>query len=309
MMRIKRDFSTSWRLLAVAAAGCALLALAACATAPPPPPPAPPPVVIPMDQCVACHNSTPNPGCDGIPGTADDAPNVMGDGTAAAGKGKSPKAFDDGTFGFNVNGHGANGTAQGAPRPTLHPNLACTACHDISSPQPGTHFACVKDANRELNTRQWPGKPADTRNTNTSHLVARYLPPAGSALEQQTAFDDYCAYACHRDAGVTDMRHGRHPGGVSDKVMEFSLANGTTDDPKRDRGLDRRLIPWTIDDLTTAAAADPPKVRYYGTCVSCHDPHGTETRQKTRGTNKMVLRNWQGISMQPFCGSACHTMP
>ncbi len=160
-----------------------------------------------------------------------------------------------------------------------------------------------------MNTLQWPGKPADTRNVNTSHLVAGFLPAAGSAREQQIAFDDYCAYACHRDAGLPDMRHCSNVAGVPDKVMEFSVANDTTDDPKLDRGLDRKLVPWTIGDLTVAAAADPPKVSYYGTCVSCHDPHGTATLQKTRGTNKMVLRSWQDTFMQPYCSSACHTSP
>jgi hypothetical protein len=268
-----------------------------------------PTLILTPDHCEACHNGTPDPGCDGVAGTADDAPNVMGDGGSAAGKGRMPKAYDDGTFGFAVNGHGANGTAPAAPLPSLAPDLSCTACHDMSSPQPQTHRNCVNDVNRELNTLQWPGKPADTRNANTSHLVAGYLPAAVSARERQVAFDDYCATACHRAAGVVDMRHGTHVGGVHDKVMEFSVDNDTTDDPKRDRGLDKRLTPWTIDDLTTAADADPPRVRYYGTCVSCHDPHGTATQQKTRGTNKMVVRNWKGTSMQPFCGSACHTMP
>lgn len=294
------------RCLGAAAAGCALLALVACATAPPP---APPLRAIPMEQCEACHNSSPHPGCDGVPGTADDAPNVMGDGTRAAGRGRSPKPFDDGTFGFNVNGHGANGTAAGAPLGSFRPSLACSDCHDTSSPQPAAHFACVNDVDRELNTKQWPGKPVDTRNANTAHLVAGYLPEAGGAGERQVAFDDYCATACHRDAGVADMRHGTRVLGVPDKVMEFSEDNDTTDDPKRERGLDRNLVPWTISDLTVAAQADPPRVGYYGTCVSCHDPHGTATLQKTRGTNKMVVRNWKGSSMQPFCSSACHTMP
>jgi predicted CXXCH cytochrome family protein len=232
----------------------------------------------------------------------------MGDGKSPTGTGATPKPFDDGTFGFNVNGHGANGTAARAPLRSLTPNARCTDCHDVNSP-PGTHYNCVNEVNAELNTKRWPGKLEDTRNANTAHLVAGYLPEAPGAKERQIAFDDYCATACHKDQGVEDMRHGSHPGGKYDKVMEFNIANSTTDDPKRSRGLDPKLVPWTIDDLTTAADAHPPQVRFYGVCVSCHDPHGTATQQKTRGTNKMVVRSWKGEGMQSFCGTVCHTMP
>ena len=285
----------------------AALTLAACAVGPPPAPPVP---AIPMDRCEACHNSTPHPGCDGVRGTADDAPNVMGDGRSGDGAGKKPKAYDDGTFGFTVNGHGANGTAARTPLARFKPDLACADCHDVSSP-PGTHYSCGNDAKLELNTLLWPGKPADTRTANTAHLVAGYL-GAGTARERQVAFDDYCAKTCHPATGLPDMRHSYDANkniDPADKVMEFGTAHATTDDPKRERGLDRKLTPWTINDLTKPAAADPSPVQYYGICVSCHDPHGTATLQKTRGTNKMVLRNWQDTSMQPFCGSTCHVLP
>ena len=77
-------------------------------------------------NCEGCHNF------DG-PG-----PNVMGDGTDPIGTGDTwtpgpggPKPYDDGTWGFNVNGHGANGGAANTPRasanvPYLFGDAACT---------------------------------------------------------------------------------------------------------------------------------------------------------------------------------------
>lgn len=306
------DRSTRSALRVAAALGIgavvAAIGLAACAPAPVKPPP---PVIptVPVERCESCHNSSPHPGCDGVAGTADDAPNVMGDGVSADGKGRKPKPFDDGTFGFNVNGHGANGTASRAPLPSLDPDLGCAACHDLASPDPGTHLSCVGDVDRELNTRAWPGKPADTRTSNTAHLVAGFLPGKGGPRERQLAFDDHCFTACHRDAGVPDMRHSTKVKGVPDGIVEFAEANDTTDDPKQDRGLDRSWTPWTIDDLDVGVDADPPDVPFHGTCVSCHDPHGTAVVQRTRGTNKMVIHNWKGSSMQQFCNNNCHRMP
>ena len=86
-----------------------------------------------VSGCEGCHGNPPNAGCDGISGTADDAPNVMGNGTSSTGTGglgKPAKPFDNGTYGFNVNGHGANGSRIAS----LTPNRACTDCHDIGNP-------------------------------------------------------------------------------------------------------------------------------------------------------------------------------
>lgn len=264
-----------------------------------------------FDRCEGCHGNPPHAGCDGVPGTADDAPNVMGDGTDPVGTGSAPKPFDDGTYGFSVNGHGANGTAARGPTPALAPNVACTACHDVWSPAPSTHFDCDPGASAEerVNTRSFFGKAFDTRTANTAHLVPGFLAGADNPAAKQTAFDARCYTACHYAAGVLDMRHSRHVGGQPVRIMEFSNARDTTEDPKQDRGADNVWTPWTIDDLTIRVDASPPAVRHHGVCVSCHDPHGTPTLQRSRLTNKMVLRDWKGEDTRFFCQSNCHVIP
>ena len=264
--------------------------------------------------CEGCHNANPLVwGCDGIQGTADDPPNVMGDGVSVSGvggNGKGAKPYDDGTYGYNVNGHGANGSKI----PSLTPNRACTDCHDLNSPSPNKHYDCGDPVNQRVNTRSYFGKPADSRNANTSHLVAGYLAGASNSQAKQIGFDDYCYNTCHLTDGQVDMRHASAPGGLSDKIMEFGVlpptgTAATTDNPKQDRGANNVWTPWTIEDITTTVAASPPGTHYNGVCVSCHDPHGTSTLQKTRLTNKMVIRNWKGTSMATFCQSNCHISP
>lgn len=64
-------------------------------------------------------------------------------------------------------------------------------------------------------------------------------------------------------------------------------------------------FPWTISDHTSGAAAPP----YYGTCCSCHDPHGTPTTDMSRGSNHMLRYNYnQPPATDPgfFCVSNCH---
>jgi hypothetical protein len=236
----------------------------------------------------------------------------MGNGTRASLNLPGEKFYDDGTYGYNVNGHGADGAATNNP-PGLNPNLACTACHDVSDP-PNTHNNCTVSLNLRLNTRYYFGKPADSRNTNTSHLISGFLAGANNPQAKQVAFDDYCYTTCHLPAGMVDeqnMRHSYTNGNIdqASKVMEFNVANSTTDDPKTDRGANNVWTPWTIDDLTNVVDANPPTTRHHGVCVSCHNPHGTSTLQKTRGTNKMVIRSWQDTAMPTFCGSNCHIIP
>ena len=57
-----------------------------------------------------------------------------------------------------------------------------------------------------------------------------------------------------------------------------------------------------ITTLSTDAAARP----HYGTCVSCHDPHGTGTTDNNyAGRNVMLRGNWR-TETASFCAGACH---
>ncbi len=273
--------------------------------------------------CIGCHGNPPNAGCDNVQNTADDAPNVMGDGTNVTGGGGGgfpAKPFDDGTYGYNVNGHGANG----ARNPSLTPNLDCAVCHDINNPSPNTHNDCSLTVNQRLNTRYYFGKPADSRNANTSHLVAGYLAGANNPSAKQVGFDNYCYNTCHATAGRLNMRHSyiKLAGGGIDLdpsgIMEFNTAYTVTGNPKADLwgaspGGNAAWTPWTISDLTNVAGvnANPPTVLHNGVCVSCHDPHGTSTIQKggSQFTNMMLIRNWQDADIMNVYCQTCHRLP
>ena len=86
----------------------------------------------------------------------------------------APKPFDNGTWGYNVNGHGANGDAINTPKeevnypnlprvfiPYLTPNAACVDCHDISQP---SRPRAASERDPELGGREV--NPSE----NTAHL-------------------------------------------------------------------------------------------------------------------------------------------
>ena len=54
----------------------------------------------------------------------------MGDGTNPIGTGATPQPYNDGGFGYTVNGHGADGSADNNPA-GLNPGRACTDCHSL----------------------------------------------------------------------------------------------------------------------------------------------------------------------------------
>ena len=238
--------------------------------------------------CPSNPTSYQNPGKDGVQGTADDAPNVMGDGCDLQGTGLfTPKPFDNGTYGYNVNGHGrdadTNAVSHGNPI-----NVSCTACHNISVPA-GKHFDGVVD-----------GHTPAIGNTNPFHLVPGFLvatPMPINDWSAQVTFDEYCYTSCHQAKAVG---HAPHP---------------------LDGGLDPRgeivppyLVPTPANamQLGTHASYDVPlasdilydvNISWLGSfngkpnfalCISCHNPHGTSTISP-RGdrNNKMVLYRWK----------------
>ncbi|HWR96858.1 MAG TPA: hypothetical protein VN317_00395, partial [Candidatus Methanoperedens sp.] len=94
---------------------------------------------VSVAACEGCHNGDGDD--DGVwtgvgfdpdgAGPLPAAPNVMGNGVDPVGVGAMPKPYDDGTWGYNVGGHGSNGTGPSTPRdglgfPHLSGNAACT---------------------------------------------------------------------------------------------------------------------------------------------------------------------------------------
>ena len=78
-------------------------------------------------SCETCHDATPY-----VQGAAT-APNVMGDGNSVDGTGApTPKPYDDGSYGYNVNGHGRDDSPAVPGNPI---NVGCSACHDLTQPR------------------------------------------------------------------------------------------------------------------------------------------------------------------------------
>jgi hypothetical protein len=210
-----------------------------------------------------------------VKGTAT-APNVMGDGNSAAGTGApTPKPYDNGTYGFNVNGHGRDDTPA-VPGNSI--NVACAACHDINVPT-GTHLDGV------INGRL---TPSDTRTANSFHLLAAYVKAAPTSEQDvQVTFDNACATLCH---GVAiDMRHAVDTVPIANAVQFGTHAtyNEPANTPPPIMFYDKHLkTNVTYDGLPNFAV-----------CVSCHDPHGTNVvSPRADLNNKMMLYKWSNPS-------------
>ena len=153
----------------------------------------------------------------------------------------------------------------------------CTSCHDLAGAAGQGHL---------------DGK-ANAAGPNVYHLVEGYiLADPASEWDVQVRFDEQCWTACHKPAGVKDMRHERDgdpvPGAVQ---MGQHLSFSRTAD-----------LEYLMDgDLTlTEFTKEPP---HFAPCVACHDPHGTGSTDTTRGTNKMVRDNYRN---PPLLCTRCH---
>ncbi len=224
---------------------------------------------------------------------------------------------------WRTSGHGQAFGSRGGRGP-----IGCEECHDIGYLASADHradgSAGTGPAPANLNTLTWPGKTLDanTRPTaNTAHLRAAYFPASATRKSDYArAFNRKCgdpAAGCH-----VVPPHNNHPqvpaGSVdpADNVMRFGDASVA--EPKAyywfpayaeyRTGFYESRSPWVIDDLSTAAAATgPDSAVQYGTCVSCHDPHGTGAADRTTaGRNVMLRGNWS-TQASTFCNAACHT--
>lgn len=234
-------------------------------------------------SCPMCHSANTFGGLPGL------APNVMGDGIQPFGDGShpTPRPYDDGSWGFSVNGHGrdidtfdrSRGGAIGA---TCMDDPATPGvlegCHDLGQ-SAGTHLDGVVQ-----------GKGNAT--ANTYHLVSGFInTDPVNPWSVQVRFDDYCYSACHHTRTI-DMRHARDtipaPG-----VMLLGSHNTYPDGD---------LIPLPIDDcLTTLALPEEPD---FAPCIACHDPHGTATiSPRADGNNKMARHRWSSTAV--LC-EQCH---
>lgn len=257
--------------------------------------------------CEFCHN--------GVQTTYPLAPNVMGDGVLAAGDPAhtTPRPFDDGTFGYNVNGHGrdadTSAISKGDPI-----TVECVACHDINVPA-NTHLDGV------LNGRLSP----NTRNANSFHLLPGFINASpGNDWAVQMTFDNYCAAAagCH-GGKTTDMRHPKDGGNDTSDPPPIPPYYIVTDPYAVQLGThasynvpvvtlptemfyDRNLV-----DAATLGIYDG--IPNFALCVTCHNPHGTKITNPRGGTrlsprpdenNKMMIYWWEDPGV--IC-IRCHT--
>ncbi|HEY5999092.1 MAG TPA: PKD domain-containing protein [bacterium] len=204
--------------------------------------------VAAASACEGCHNGDGDG--DGVwtgvgydpdgAGPLPAAPNVMGDGVSPGGVGTNPKPYDDGTYGYNVNGHGTNGTAPHAPADSIgfaiiSPDATCTACHDISLPA-GTHLDGVLNS---VETKQHI-------NGNTAHLNASWIGISAPDWSVQLTLDNRCAYQCHTPAN----RHRHNKDALPAPGVTRFGAHGSV--------MDGQGIPYPIDvHLSTNAPGSP----------------------------------------------------
>jgi hypothetical protein len=246
----------------------------------------------PTLSCEGCHNGSPyDP--DGA-GPAPAAPNVMGNGTNPAGIGTNKKPYDDGTYGYNVNGHGRDNDTFAISRGNAI-NVACTACHDINQP-PGAHLDGV------LNGRLSP----DTRNANSFHLNSSLVSASGptSEWDAQVRFDNTCYNLCHKGKFIADMRHG----GVSTtppapNAKMFGALNSSTGDRVSKSAPSNTPPPVIFYDMHLRDLGSYNGIPHFMLCVSCHDPHGTPVVTSPVGNNRMILYFWE--SPGTLCAK-CH---
>jgi hypothetical protein len=185
-----------------------------------------------------------------------------------AGKGAYKDAANVYRF-WDTSGHG-----KFLNRPQQRPT--CDACHDLKGPGAAGHLDGKKNA---------PGP-------NTFHLVEGFIAQAPkNEWDFQVQFDNYCWLTCHQPAGIPDMRHERDAG-----PTKWAVQMGTH------ASYEKPLADYPVDgDLAVfPGSATPP---FFVTCVTCHDPHGSDATSMTGKSNRMTRENYKE---PPKMCSRCH---
>lgn len=214
------------------------------------------------------------------------APNMMGDGTLPNGDPAhgTPRPYDDGSYGYNVNGHGRDADTSAISHGKAIA-AACSDCHDVSVPA-GRHLDGVLD-----------GHTPSSSNGNPFHLVSGFINAApANEWGVQVTFDDYCWTACHQGR-TTDMRHQKDANPAAG-AMEF----GQHQSYAAPVGTPPLNMFYDANIAWLGAFNGPPN---YGLCISCHNPHGTKVvSPRPDGNNKMMIYRWDTPAV--LC-VRCHT--
>ncbi len=196
-------------------------------------------------------------------------------------------------YGLQDGGHGdPDGRESGSV--SLTPK--CTDCHDVYDP-PGTHGdGIVQSAESGIN-----------RNANTAHLKASYMLTGTPSNEYdiQLKLDEPC-WQCHLSYSSTYVILNHRPNASGTPPLSIThRGNSILNVVEFGRGItpaDGAIIKWPVDsDLTTKANGG----KTYAPCVSCHNPHGTNTIPEAAADGNHMVRDVYYGNYGYFC-IECH---